>query len=147
MRLFVLVACVPSAASVLNGNYVAASEMDTHPFRGAVQSGGGSGMVITVEGGEAVVFTAAHGYDLKYTEPHSASWMELMDFKKDEDGGLRTAFGSVTATGGGASFAASDGVDRGWPQKGASMYLQRSLFFSRSHVSEKACALRDLEER
>ena len=99
MRLFVLVACVPSAASVLNGNYVAASEMDTHPFRGAVQSGGGSGMVITVEGGEAVVFTAAHGYDLKYTEPHSASWMELMDFKKDEDGGLRTAFGSVTATG------------------------------------------------
>ena len=79
--------------AVMNGNYILKSDMPNHPFRGAVQSGGGSGLIITTENDEAVVFTVAHGYDLKYTDPDSTTWMELMDYKKNSDSGLANAYG------------------------------------------------------
>ena len=50
--------------SVLQGSYVEQSSFSASPFRGAVQSGGGSGIVLFADGNEAVVLTVAHGYDL-----------------------------------------------------------------------------------
>ena len=88
----------------MNGNYIPSSEISTHPFRGAVQSGGGSGMIITTQNGEAVVLTVAHGYNLKYTKPESTSWMALMDYKKNDDGGLANAYGSTSTS----QYATSD---------------------------------------
>ena len=92
--------------AVMNGNYILKSDMPNHPFRGAVQSGGGSGLIITTENDEAVVFTVAHGYDLKYTDPDSTTWMELMDYKKNSDNGLANAYGG---NGPSSTYATSDG--------------------------------------
>ena len=65
------------------GNYV---RNDTSflqaPYRGAVRSGGGSGLILFTDGDEAVVLTVAHGYDLT-----SMNATEKMDDKLTNDGG------------------------------------------------------------
>ncbi len=54
---------VRPARAILMGNYV---RNDTSflqaPYRGAVRSGGGSGLILFTDGDEAVVLTVAHGY-------------------------------------------------------------------------------------
>ena len=80
---------VPTSA-VLGGSYIpAASFASSHPFRGAVQSGGGTGIVLFRDGDEAVILTVAHGYDLT-----TKTGKQVMDFKLNSDGGLRSGFGS-----------------------------------------------------
>ena len=80
-----------TATAVLHGSYVSATDFTTaNPFRGAVQSGGGTGIILFVDGDEAVVLTVAHGYDL--TSMHATV---RMDQKLNQDGGLRVASGSA----------------------------------------------------
>ena len=100
-----LLACrVPGARCVFGGSYVDASDFATSsPFRGAVQSGGGTGIVLFRDGDEAVVLTVAHGYDLT-----SLSAQEQMDNKLNNDGGLRQAY-AQTAELSGARYATSSG--------------------------------------
>jgi len=89
---------------VLSGSYIPAAGFSTHPFRGAVQSGGGSGMVLFKDGDEAVVLTVAHGYDLS----SKTATQVLAD--KMLDGGLKQAFSAAQhASVGGAGYATSAG--------------------------------------
>ena len=76
---------VPAARAVFGGNYVL--DIENSPFRGAVMSGGGSGIVLFRSGDKAVVLTVAHGYDLT-----TKSAQEVMDDKLINDGGLRQAY-------------------------------------------------------
>ena len=78
---------VPAARAVFGGNYV--HDIEGSAFRGAVMSGGGSGIVLFRSGDEAVVLTVAHGYDLT-----TKSAQEAMDDKLD-DGGLKQAYGKT----------------------------------------------------
>ena len=82
---------VRPARAILMGNYV---RNDTSflqaPYRGAVRSGGGSGLILFTDGDEAVVLTVAHGYDLT-----SMNAMEKMNDKLTNDGGLSAATGVV----------------------------------------------------
>jgi hypothetical protein len=82
---------VRPARAILMGNYV---RNDTSflqaPYRGAVRSGGGSGLILFTDGDEAVVLTVAHGYDLT-----SMNATEKMDDKLTNDGGLSAATGVV----------------------------------------------------
>jgi len=84
------------AHAVLGGSFIPSSSFSTtHPFRGAVQSGGGTGMILFRDGNTAVVLTVAHGYDLT-----SKTGQEVMDYKLNSDGGLKPAYSSTGATAG-----------------------------------------------
>ena len=109
LLLLLQLATLPLTHAVLSGNYIPADGFATSPFRGAVQSGGGTGMVLFVDGDEAVVLTVAHGYDLSVKNAQ-----QYMDDKSKNDGGLRLAFGSTSdhVPGGGrgsGGYARSDG--------------------------------------
>jgi len=97
--------------AVLHGSYISADSFDAHPFRGAVQSGGGTGIVLFQDSDEAVILTVAHGYDLTTKDAQ-----EVMDYKLNSDGGLRLANGSVhgyaTSTGGDQIIGANLGLFR-----------------------------------
>ena len=110
------------AAGVLHGSYVESADFETtSPFRGAVMSGGGSGILLFKDGDEAVILTVAHGYDLA-----TMNAFERMDQKLNDDGGLRTAGGTVefglplgsqsyaTAVGGKNIIAENLGLFRWW---------------------------------
>ena len=92
-------------SGVLNGNHILATSMPSSPFRGAVQSGGGTGMVLFVAGDEAVILTVAHGYDLT-----TKNATEVMDFKQQYDGGLKAAMASTATTPGYATSAGQPSI-------------------------------------
>ena len=95
--------------AVHGGSYVDSAIFSTSPFRGAVFSGGGSGIVLFVDGNEAVILTVAHGFDLS-----AKTGQQAMDEKtyrlasQSTSDGLATPAASRSSSGtwasGGASF-------------------------------------------
>ena len=88
--LVLLLACLASRTDAIwLGNYIL-NDTSFHeaPYRSTVMSGGGSGLVLFTDGDEAVILTAAHGYNLK-----SDNATTVMNHKLNNDGGLRGATG------------------------------------------------------
>jgi len=80
--------------AVHGGSYVESATFSTSPFRGAVSSGGGSGIVLFVDGNEAVILTVAHGFDLS-----AKTGQQAMDEKTYRLASQSTSDGLATPSG------------------------------------------------